>query len=188
MNSSNFASSFAPYTPPPDDPAHSNHPPGSRISNAWFPTHYQQSQSYQSGGIPTFNASVTGGQGALDEAESQVNRWESRLGPRIDAMAALAYVLGPLSALLLLILETQNDYVRFHAYQSGLLTGPLLLFRFLLSLVNFPQFLRTFTTLFIIFTSWGMAAKAFIDAERNSLARFQLPYIGPIAERWLSEE
>lgn len=32
------------------------------------------------------------------------------------------------------------------------------------------------------------SAKAFIDAERNGLARFQLPYIGPVAERWLSEE
>jgi len=92
------------------------------------------------------------------------------------------------------------------AYQSGLLTGPLLLFRFLLSLIHFPQFFRTFTTLFILFTSWGMAlvlswfeplphpdpafrsAKAFIDAERNDLARFELPYIGPVAERWLSEE
>jgi len=103
-------------------------------------------------------------------------------------MGALAYVLGPISALLLLILETQNDYVRFHAYQSGLMTGPLLLFRFLLSLIRFPQFFRTFTTLFILSTSWGMAAKAFTDAGRNGLARFQLPYIGPIAERWLLEE
>jgi len=82
----------------------------------------------------------------------------------------------------------------------------LLLFRFLLSLIHFPQIFRTFTTLFILFTSWGMAlvlswfeslarpdpsfgsAKAFIDAERNGLARFRLPYIGPVAERWLSEE
>ena len=92
------------------------------------------------------------------------------------------------------------------AYQSGLLTGPLLLFRFLLSLIHFPQFFRTLTTLLIVLTSLGMAfvlswfeqpacpdhpfrsAKAFIDAERNGLVRFQLPYIGPVAERWLSEE
>lgn len=32
------------------------------------------------------------------------------------------------------------------------------------------------------------SAKAFIDAERNGLARFHLPYIGPVAEKWLSEE
>ena len=32
------------------------------------------------------------------------------------------------------------------------------------------------------------SAKAFIDAGRNDLARFRLPYIGAIAERWLSEE
>ncbi|KAF9785863.1 hypothetical protein BJ322DRAFT_1107750 [Thelephora terrestris] len=114
MNSSNFASSFAPYTPAPDDLPHSQNPPNSRISNSWFPTPHQQSQSYQSGGIPTFNASVAGGQGALDEVEGQVNQWESKLGLRIDVMAALAYVLGPISALLLLILETRNDYVRFH--------------------------------------------------------------------------
>ena len=67
-----------------------------------------------------------------DEAESQINQWGSKMGLRIDVMAALAYALGPISgesrisigratgnnllrtALLFLILETQNDYVRFH--------------------------------------------------------------------------
>lgn len=33
----------------------------------------------------------------LEEAESQVNQWESKLGLRVDVMAALAYVLGPIS-------------------------------------------------------------------------------------------
>lgn len=32
------------------------------------------------------------------------------------------------------------------------------------------------------------SAKAFIDAEGSGLARFQLPYIGPVAARWLAEE
>jgi uncharacterized membrane protein len=67
-----------------------------------------------------------------------VNVWETRFGTRVDVLAAFAYVLGPISgvyihirlawkaqqltntriALLLLILETHNDYVRFHGESS----------------------------------------------------------------------
>lgn len=121
--------------PPPDDPSYassSNHP--HTTTRAWFPP--QHVISYQSGGIPTFNTSQAGGIGAVEEAEAAggTNAWETRYGARVDLMAAFAYLLGPLSgsfhsgghatswaviliallALLLLIVETHNDYVRFH--------------------------------------------------------------------------
>jgi hypothetical protein len=53
--------------------------------------------SYQSGGVPTFNTSAAGGQGAIEEIESQTNQWETRFGLRVDALSASAYVLGPIS-------------------------------------------------------------------------------------------
>jgi len=176
--------------PPPDDPAAHQHistpTSSSRISKAWFPA--QPNTSYQSGGVPTFNTSSAGGQAVQEAVESQTNQWETRFGLRVDALSALAYLLGPISALLLLILETHNDYVRFHAYQSGLLSGPLLLLRLLLSLLRFPQFFKVIINVVIVASSLFMAAKAFIDADRNGLARFQLPYIGALAERWVTEE
>lgn len=93
--------------------------------------------SYQSGGIPTFNTSVAGGAGAAEDVEGQTNQWETRYGMRVDVLAAVAYLLGPISgvwnaigfqimhtlnvclALALLVTETQNDYVRFHGWSSS---------------------------------------------------------------------
>ncbi|KAJ7487612.1 hypothetical protein B0H11DRAFT_2014101 [Mycena galericulata] len=180
-------------TPPPDDPA--SLPTTSKpLPRPWFPTHPSAADtSYQSGGIPTFNASASGGLGAVEEAEGQQNQWETRHGLRVDMLAAVAYLLGPISALALLIVETQNDYVRFHwssylAYQSALLTTPLVVIRILASLLQFPGWIRTILTLVIIGSQLYMAIRAYLDASRNGLARFQLPYIGPIAARWLEEE
>ncbi|KAJ7181673.1 hypothetical protein C8R43DRAFT_969881 [Mycena crocata] len=186
-SSSHFAS-FAAYTPPPDDPA--SLPVTSKApARPWFPAHASHTDtSYQSGGIPTFNASASGGLGAVEEAEGQQNQWETRHGLRVDMLAAVAYLLGPISALALLIIETQNDYVRFHAYQSALLTTPLVVIRIFASLLQFPGWMRTFFTILILGSQAYMAVRAYLDASQNGLARFQLPYIGPIAARWLEEE
>ncbi|OSD03440.1 hypothetical protein PYCCODRAFT_1466824 [Trametes coccinea BRFM310] len=189
-NPSHFAS-FAAYTPPPDDPSYAapTSSKGTNTSRAWFPSQ-QQSVSYQSGGIPTFNTSQAGGLGAVEDAESHnaTNLWETRYGFRVDLLAAFAYLLGPISALFLLIIETHNDFVRFHAYQSALLTTPLVILRMLASLLQFPPFLRTVLTLVLVIPSFYMSWQAFVDASRNGLVRFQIPFIGPLAERWVYEE
>ncbi|KAE9411128.1 hypothetical protein BT96DRAFT_1011790 [Gymnopus androsaceus JB14] len=187
--SSNPAS-FAPYMPPPDDPQYTGHSKAPSRSRPWFPSQQSsQGVSYQSGGIPTFNNSQAGGFGntASEEVESQ-NQWETRYGMRVDMLSAFAYILGPLSALLVLIIETQNDYVRFHAYQSALFTTPLVVFRAFLSLLQFPQWLRTFCTVLVLVCQLYMAFRAYIDASRNGLARFELPVVGPLASRWLADE
>lgn len=85
-----------------------------------------QSQAYTNDVESQAYAYGNGGYGGGSSGEDRVNAWESRFGWRIDLMAAAAYLGGPVSgelnqcswkltaALLLLILETQNDYVRFH--------------------------------------------------------------------------
>ncbi|KAI9457713.1 hypothetical protein F5148DRAFT_1221880 [Russula earlei] len=179
------ASSFAPYTPPPDDPGHPSHQPStSRFTRPWFPTQpsTREVTSYQSGGIPTWER-------PLEEAESQIrNQWETRNGLRVDLLAMWAYLLGPVSAFWLLVMETHNDFVRFHAYQSALLTTPLLLLRILASLLQLPTFVRTILTLLLFSSICFMAFRAHTDASRNGLSRFHIPYIGLLAERWLDEE
>ncbi|KAI0825140.1 hypothetical protein BC628DRAFT_293216 [Trametes gibbosa] len=185
-NTSHFAS-FAAYTPPPDDPAYAG-PASKSISRAWFPA--PQPTSYQSGGIPTFNTSQAGGLGSAEdaEAESAMSMWETRYGFRVDLSAAFAYLLGPISALILLITETHNDFVRFHAYQSALLTTPLAVLRILASLLHFPAFLRLILSLLLVLPPLYMAWRAYIDAARNGLVRFQIPFIGPLAEHWVLDE
>ncbi|GAW03668.1 hypothetical protein LENED_005408 [Lentinula edodes] len=116
------------------------------------------------------------------------NQWETRYGTRVDMLSAFAYILGPLSALAVLIIETQNDYVRFHGYQSALFTTPIIVFRAFLSILQFPQWFRTFVTVLIFVGQLYMAFRAYIDASQNGLSRFQLPIIGPIASQWLADE
>jgi len=186
------ASSFAPYTPPPDDPAYpSNQPSTLRFARPWFTTQpvTREVTSYQSGGIPTWETAIGGGPGAEEEAESQIrNEWETRYGTRVDLLSAWAYILGPISAFFILILETHNDFVRFHAYQSALMTTPLLLLRILASLLQLPSFLRSLLTLLLLSSISFMAFRAHTDASRNGLSRFHVPFIGLLAERWLDEE
>ena len=110
-----------------------------------------------------------------------------------------------IAALALLILETQNDYVRFHgtcsppgldytqavlrtAYQSALLTTPLLALLLLTNLlIPFPHFLRLIFLLASIGVTVFTSFRAWKDAQEG-LSRFWLPVIGEMAERWVSEE
>ncbi|KAF8078608.1 hypothetical protein FPV67DRAFT_1689067 [Lyophyllum atratum] len=188
--SSNFAS-FAPYTPPPDDPTYTSSAPRAPV-RPWFPAQassaHEIDTSYQSGGIPTFGTSAAGGGGLAEASEVPVNQWETRYGLRVDISAAVAYLLGPLTALCLLILETQNDFVRFHAYQSALLTTPLLFIRIFLSLIQAPSWIQTFGTLLLILPPAYMAIRVYMDTTRAGLVHYHLPMIGAIAEAWLAEE
>ncbi|TDL28460.1 hypothetical protein BD410DRAFT_222744 [Rickenella mellea] len=195
MSSSKFASTFAPYTPPPDDPSNASRAgssqSASRVTRPWFPTHesYQHPiASYQSGGLPSLNNSMSGSTGPTEETHLAQHQWDTRFGTRVDIMAAFAYLLGPISALVLLILETHNDYVRFHAYQSALLTTPILLLRIFGTLVHFWSFLVTILTILLFIVQFFMAFQAYRDASMNNLSRFYLPYIGPLADRWVEDE
>ncbi|KAF8973938.1 hypothetical protein BDZ97DRAFT_1751875 [Flammula alnicola] len=187
MSASQFAS-FAAYTPPPDEFDHPSTPSVSKPpGSAWFQTPPVES-SYQSGGIPTFNSSRSGGPSAVSDEDPPTNQWETTYGWRVDILALCAYLLGPVSALALLILETQNDYVRFHAYQSALLTTPLVLIRMLLSIAHFPSWIKTLCTLTIIAIQLFVGFFAYRDASQNGLVHFHAPFVGAIAEKWLADE
>ncbi|WVR07583.1 hypothetical protein IAU60_004625 [Kwoniella sp. DSM 27419] len=206
---------FSPYQPPPDvpstDPPETSSRSKGKSKRPWFnrdPSSYGGANSYQSGGSISDPSSVpqaysndpesqafmsngsagpSSGLGGGGEAD-RANAWESRFGWRVDVMAAVAYLGGPLTALALLILETQNDYVRFHAYQSALLTTPLLTLLLIFNLlIPLPVFLMTIFIIAAVGVTLYTAFRAWRDAQ-DGLSRFWLPYIGERAERWVSEE
>jgi len=80
-------------TPPPDD---SSYRSSSKVQ-PWLPVHTSSRGieiSYQSGGVPTFDNSMS----ANDAQEDvQQNQWETSYGLRVDVLSALAYILGPVS-------------------------------------------------------------------------------------------
>jgi hypothetical protein len=127
-----FATSFAPYTPPPDEP--SALPPQSTPAkvagraSAWLqapsssPATYASNtpnsvHSYQAGGLPTLGhgpgAGITGfggGAGAREE-EGITNLWETRFGWRVDVLSAVAYLGGPVSGVSLLLHD--DPYIKY---------------------------------------------------------------------------
>ncbi|CAD6581390.1 MAG: hypothetical protein TREMPRED_003000 [Tremellales sp. Tagirdzhanova-0007] len=203
---------FSPYQPPPDVPSTSPPPESSKsllggrgkgkTKRPWFnrdPSSYNN--SYQSGGNLSDPTSVP--QAYTNDPESsafasespsnrgdaeRANAWESRFGWRVDLMAAASYLGGPVTALFFLIIETQNDYVRFHAYQSALLTTPLLTILLLFNLLlRLPIFFRIVLIIISVGVTIYTAFRAWRDAQEG-LGRFWLPFIGEIAERWVGEE
>ncbi|KAF9569603.1 hypothetical protein CPC08DRAFT_652388 [Agrocybe pediades] len=171
MSASQFAS-FAAYTPPPDDPSRR-----SKYSDA--------EDSYQSGGVP--GVSIAHGSDSVQEGTAQ-SQWETRYGWRVDILAAAAYVLGPFSALLILTIETHNDFVRFHAYQSALVSTPFIFLRIAMSLAHFPSWIRSIFTLLLSCFLFIMAIRAYLDASQGNLTYFYAPVVGRMAESWLAEE
>jgi hypothetical protein len=109
-SSKHFASKVAPYAPPPDQVPESssngtNHPRAS-----WFqkPASFVNAAygSYQSGALPTFGGSGSGGEqtgitgfGGQDEEHGVTNLWETRFGWRVDIESSVAYLFGPVSGM-----------------------------------------------------------------------------------------
>ena len=88
-----------PQAPPPEDRYSQVSTSKPAASRPWFPSQdssFVGGSSYQSGGIPSFGASVTSGAGPSN-VEAQQNQWETRFGLRVDILAAFAYLLGPIS-------------------------------------------------------------------------------------------
>lgn len=74
------------------------------------------------------------------------------------------------------------------AYQSALLTTPLLTLLLIINLlIPLPTFLKTLLILASVGVTIYTAFRAWKDAQEG-LGRYWLPYIGEIAEKWVSEE
>ena len=108
--------------------------------------------------------------------------------------AALAYLAGPFSGLLVLLVERANDFVRFHAWQAviglgglGLLSAGTLVFSFLTLIVSPFAFTLMYRLSEILAAVWVVAwivclIKAF------SGVRWQMPVAGRYAERLTTEK
>ncbi|KAI9271388.1 hypothetical protein BY458DRAFT_509332 [Sporodiniella umbellata] len=106
---------FSPYSPSPDDDR------GTRKS---FKQPIPGFSSYQAGHAQSIaeqgglgNNNSSSSSQTTNNSHVRVNKFETAVPIRVDIEAALCYVFGPITGLFFLIFETQNDYVRFHAWQ-----------------------------------------------------------------------
>ncbi|KAK5996613.1 hypothetical protein PT974_01950 [Cladobotryum mycophilum] len=115
---------------------------------------------------------------------AEVSEFDTSLGLRLDYEACLAYlVFPPIGAMILLILEKNSDYVRFHAWQSALLFTAIMVFHLLFSWSSFLSWIFFFGDIALI---GFLTLKAYRDAE--ILDRFEVPFFGRIASRILDDE
>ncbi|KAK9452969.1 hypothetical protein V1511DRAFT_506121 [Dipodascopsis uninucleata] len=113
-----------------------------------------------------------------------VNQYETSLPLRLDWETVIAYAaLPPIGSVVLLVFETKNDFVRFHAWQASLLFTPLFILYIILS---FSTFLSWIILAVYIVLALYMAYRSFKDS--SSLDRLELPVIGRLASDWVDSE
>lgn len=101
------------------------------------------------------------------------------LGMEENIESALSYVLGPLTGIVLLVLEKENKNVRFHAMQSTIFIGGLLILNFVLSLFRWIPLLGWLFGLI----NWALGiviivAIVYLAYMAYQGKIFKIPYIG----------
>jgi uncharacterized membrane protein len=104
---------------------------------------------------------------------------KTALGLEKNVSAMLAYILGWAIGLVVILIEKEDDFVRFHAMQSIITFGALTL----LSIV--------FSTMFMFFGPIrsllgvaGIAVWILLMVKAYQGEKYRLPVIGEIAEEW----
>lgn len=106
------------------------------------------------------------------------------LGWRLDYEACLAYLLlPPAGGVLLLVLEHQSDYVRFHAWQSSLLFAFAFILHIIFSWSSWISWLLFVGD--VVGIGW-LTWRAYLDAA--TLDRYEVPFFGPLASSILDDE
>lgn len=100
------------------------------------------------------------------------------LGLPSNITATLAYVFGAVSGIVLLMIERDDTFVRFHAWQSTLTFLGALLVSMLIT--SFPVFGGLLNG---AFTAGLVALWVLLMVKAFAGKRFKLPYVGEIAER-----
>jgi uncharacterized membrane protein len=103
--------------------------------------------------------------------------------------AALAYLAGPFSGILILLVERGNEYVRFHAWQAivglgglGLLAAGLLVLSFLTLLLSPMVFTLMYWLAYLLGLVWvGLWIICLVKAFTGN--RWMMPVAGRHAER-----
>ncbi|USP74111.1 hypothetical protein yc1106_01385 [Curvularia clavata] len=117
-------------------------------------------------------------------SREDIDMFTTSLGWRLDYEACLAYLLlPPAGGVLLLMLEHQSDYVRFHAWQSSLLFAFIFVVHVIFSWSSFISWVMLVGDLGLI--GW-LTWRAYLDAA--TLDRCEVPFFGALASSILDDE
>lgn len=99
-------------------------------------------------------------------------------------MAALTYVLGVITGVIFLLVEKKSAFVRFHAMQSTIFFGGILIINIVLSYVYIPVLggLASMVVGLVALIGWIVLIVKALQGEK-----YKLPYIGDLAEEQLKK-
>lgn len=121
-----------------------------------------------------------GGEGGTSNqapgSERVVNKTSSGLEENIAGL--LCYVLGFITGIIFLVLERENRFVQFHAFQSIVTFGGLFVLNMMLSYIPFIGWMFNMLLVPVGFVLW-----IFLMLKAHQGAYFKLPYIGDISQK-----
>lgn len=103
---------------------------------------------------------------------------ETSTGLKKETAAAISYVVGPITGIVMLLLE-KNDFVRFHSMQSIVVFGGLFVLQWILGVTAIFAVLIPLTTL-IGFILWLVLIYKALQGER-----WKVPYVAKFTEKLL---
>lgn len=97
-------------------------------------------------------------------------------------MGAAAYLLGFVTGIIMLLVEKQSKFVRFHAMQSTILFGGVFVINIALGFIPILGWLVGFVLSFVAFILWIVCMWKAFQGEM-----YKVPYVGDIAEKQLAK-
>ena len=99
-----------------------------------------------------------------------------------NVLGAVAYLLGFITGVVLLLVEKKSQYVRFHAMQSTILFGGLFVVNLALGFIPRLGWLVGFVVSIAAFIMWLVLMWKAFNGEM-----YKVPYVGGLAEKQLEK-
>jgi len=93
----------------------------------------------------------------------------------------LCYVLGWISGLVMLLVEKENSFVRFHAWQSIIVFGAVTIVTTVLGVLPVIGWVLSSLLGVLAFVLWIILMVKAFQGDR-----YKLPWAGDLAEKWLN--
>lgn len=111
---------------------------------------------------------------------------KTSMGLEPNVAGLLCYLLGWVTGLIFLLLEKENEFVRFHAMQSIITFGGLTVIYIVLSILGIIPFIGIlFAILLYILGLLGFVLWIVLMVKAYQGVRYKLPWAGEQAEKYI---
>jgi len=111
---------------------------------------------------------------------------KTSMGLEPNVAGLLCYLLGWVTGLIILLLEKENEFVRFHAMQSIITFGGLTVIYIVLSILGIIPFIGIlFAILLYILGLLGFVLWIVLMVKAYQGVRYKLPWAGEQAEKYI---